>query len=365
MAAAHAPAVLLKTIDDWFYWYDMLRGRAIRHSIWEYIDPDGDDDTVLQRPTVPTRQGRLEAINAQPREQRTSGSNPVQLQQTLTPRQTEEENVMMEIDVFKFKIELDRYKEQNEALIGIADWIEQTVKREYLQTVDLSRGVRVLIRQLRRRVTGTLSSYHLHIWDKYFRQLEQATECRHDIESWYNKWVALRREAEHLGLSFVCGSSIKSDQFLDAVKPICPGWVSRMQIISHRPDMTLERLGELFINETTKHGGIAVSENVSGTSSTVGPRQDRRLQGDRTTYECACGPKRHAFKPEDCNALHKVLTGKVWTHTQKGLQEGATRRARAALEHNPKWAPLKQRILEKARERDGQPHVKREWESVL
>ena len=45
------PSKVLRSTQDWHYWYGMIVTEAMQSEIWQYIDPDSEE--TLREPTPP------------------------------------------------------------------------------------------------------------------------------------------------------------------------------------------------------------------------------------------------------------------------------------------------------------------------
>ncbi|EKG15307.1 hypothetical protein MPH_07496 [Macrophomina phaseolina MS6] len=310
------PIVVLKTPDNWDEWYFIVRSRARKSEIIDYINP-----SLSEKPAQPTK--------------------PIK-----PPKPTDDESTQAweryKIRMRSYERKLRQYQKLRKGIDDLSTFIKDSVSQSLLPilyelTDDPHPHLQLLalkawLQRTKKTQEGLIISR--------LRQLEKPPSSQ-NIEKWLAQWEETLFKAEELELPDIAGNRGKA-AFLKALTSFDGEWATFYKI-------------KLYDNELTKplHNLIIDYRNYQRQNASEDPKTTRAvftgtLRDKKRVMRppsCLCG-ERHWFK--QCGYCNQATRPANWT-PNKEIQD----RVNKALE-DPQIKEKVERALKRFKETQGQ-----------
>lgn len=315
---AEKTSVILASQNDWDEWIEVVKSIAIGDDIWEFINPDTPESSLLplEEPRTPM------PADIDPRKT------------TFSSLDEDEKEELRELRRERRR-KLEQYDRQRRAMKAMRIRIQETVSRTNLPyTFDCDTVYHMLV-QLQQQLSPTDDIRERELILQYHRV--KAPPKNQNVDIWLRDWQRIYDKCRKQQIPDTDGNRAVRD-FLSAVQAIEPGFSTywRNKLIDGDGRITLPEIVKRF-REYQSESSQLLSQGAFSVT----------FQGKEIERKCLCGDIHH-FK--DCPYLIKANRRPDWQPNPKIKQEIDEK-----LRSNEKLQKIIERLRKDANEEETPP----------
>jgi hypothetical protein len=338
-------AIILSSMDDWYPWIELVESEALKHKIWDFINPD-TPEAELPKLTMP-KEPTYSDIRPP------TGNQPPTEYEDLTAGQVSQ----FQYQLTRFLNAEKRFLSQEQALSDIRARIQASVSTDaFIYTTKCPRAYNMLT-NLKVSFCPNTRQREQQLRDQY-RAISTLTSTQ-EVEPWIHKWESVVKNCQDIDLPDTQNDRPQHD-FVRATRDRYPTFYSfqngqlirgdivelRFLIRQFRDHIRTEEPPE----PRGTHGAFSASfqgqnsdqssSSGSNQGSNKGSNQDSN-QSPKPPSKCLCGGI-HFYG--QCNYLVPSNRGPNWT-----AKESTQKRIDDQLAKNPRLRQTIERIQAKAK----------------
>ena len=278
--------------------------------LWDSINPDVPGIPFLEPPTKPKFTDYFVQSDLTPETTGTSGNETAQEAASQRTRATDYDQ-LSEKDQrsygFKFhcyELEVRMYKEQQQYIISLVKWVENTVKPEYTRICcHPEKSIRDWYQSLKTTISMDRTEKALRLNQRYRAAVRPMTRAPKDFDAWVSEWGIIMSEFQQVKPTFYDDAPTWFDDFFAAIRGVRPSWEHNLYGICHEkleqgtltPHILMQKIRNQILHEK-KVGKGSISHGAFGPTFGNTPKNEsqegaekkgkKRSRGEGNTEKC-------------------------------------------------------------------------------